>query len=109
MERTGEGQIPRLVLANAQHVRGLPGEKTDPKDGKRLAGTDASRTNPAELRSTAGNFGASGFDPVSEQAVVGRQANGIEFRKYWRMRISNWVRSYRTYLACLDKRCYRRW
>ena len=32
-----EGQIPRLVLANAQHVRALPGEKTDRKDGKRLA------------------------------------------------------------------------
>ena len=32
-----EGQIPRLVLANAQHVRALPGEKTDCKDGKRLA------------------------------------------------------------------------
>ena len=32
-----EGQIPSLVLANAQHVRALPGEKTDRKDGKRLA------------------------------------------------------------------------
>src|SRR6267142_4023153 len=32
-----EGQIPNLILANAQHVRGLPGEKTDRKDGKRLA------------------------------------------------------------------------
>src|SRR5262245_11421993 len=32
-----EGQIPRLILANAQHVRALPGEKTDRKDGKRLA------------------------------------------------------------------------
>ena len=28
-----EGQIPRLVLANAQHVRALPGEKTDRTDG----------------------------------------------------------------------------
>ena len=32
-----EGQTPRLILANAQHVRALPGEKTDRKDGKRLA------------------------------------------------------------------------
>src|SRR5438132_7852757 len=32
-----EGQIPKLILANAQHVRALPGEKTDRKDGKRLA------------------------------------------------------------------------
>ena len=31
-----EGQIP-LILANAKHVRALPGEKTDNKDGKRLA------------------------------------------------------------------------
>jgi len=31
-----EGQI-RLILANAKHVRALPGEKTDSKDGKRLA------------------------------------------------------------------------
>lgn len=27
----------KLILANAQHVRALPGEKTDQKDGKRLA------------------------------------------------------------------------
>jgi len=27
----------RLILANAKHVRALPGEKTDDKDGKRLA------------------------------------------------------------------------
>ncbi len=32
-----EGQIAKLILANAQHVRALPGEKTDRKDGKRLA------------------------------------------------------------------------
>src|SRR5438093_9588529 len=32
-----EGQIPKLILANAQHVRALPAEKTDRKDGKRLA------------------------------------------------------------------------
>jgi transposase len=31
-----EGQI-ELILANAKHVRALPGEKTDHKDGKRLA------------------------------------------------------------------------
>jgi hypothetical protein len=31
-----EGQIG-LILANAKHVRALPGEKTDNKDGKRLA------------------------------------------------------------------------
>jgi len=31
-----EGQV-KLILANAQHVRALPGEKTDNKDGKRLA------------------------------------------------------------------------
>ena len=31
-----EGEI-RLILANAKHVRALPGEKTDNKDGKRLA------------------------------------------------------------------------
>ncbi|PYR86658.1 MAG: hypothetical protein DMG19_12490 [Acidobacteria bacterium] len=30
-----EGQIAKLILANAQHVRALPGEKTDRKDGKR--------------------------------------------------------------------------
>src|SRR2546422_4448966 len=32
-----DGQIAKLILANAQHVRALPGEKTDRKDGKRLA------------------------------------------------------------------------
>lgn len=31
-----EGEA-RLILANAKHVRALPGEKTDNKDGKRLA------------------------------------------------------------------------
>lgn len=31
-----EGATP-LILANAKHVRALPGEKTDNKDGKRLA------------------------------------------------------------------------
>jgi len=31
-----EGKI-KLVLANAKHVRSLPGEKTDNKDGKRIA------------------------------------------------------------------------
>lgn len=31
-----EGQV-KLILANAKHVRALPGEKTDPKDGQRLA------------------------------------------------------------------------
>ncbi len=31
-----EEELP-LILANAKHVRALPGEKTDPKDGKRLA------------------------------------------------------------------------
>jgi transposase len=31
-----EGQIG-LILANAKHVRSLPGEKTDNKDGKRIA------------------------------------------------------------------------
>jgi transposase len=31
-----EGEIP-LILANAKHVRALPGEKTDNKDGRRLA------------------------------------------------------------------------
>jgi transposase len=31
-----EGEI-RLILANAKHVRALPGEKTDNKDGRRLA------------------------------------------------------------------------
>lgn len=31
-----EGDV-RLILANAKHVRALPGEKTDNKDGKRLA------------------------------------------------------------------------
>src|SRR5438034_4959642 len=31
-----EGHV-RLILANAKHVRSLPGEKTDNKDGRRLA------------------------------------------------------------------------
>jgi len=31
-----EGEVP-LILANAKHVRALPGEKSDHKDGKRLA------------------------------------------------------------------------
>jgi len=31
-----DGQV-KLILANAHHVRALPGEKTDNKDGKRLA------------------------------------------------------------------------
>jgi transposase len=31
-----EGRL-KLILANAKHVRALPGEKTDSKDGKRLA------------------------------------------------------------------------
>ena len=31
-----QGQI-KLILANAKHVRSLPGEKTDNKDGRRLA------------------------------------------------------------------------
>ena len=31
-----EGRL-ELILANAKHVRALPGEKTDCKDGKRLA------------------------------------------------------------------------
>ena len=31
-----EGQV-KLILANAKHVRALPGEKTDPGDGRRLA------------------------------------------------------------------------
>jgi transposase len=31
-----DGEV-RLILANAKHVRALPGEKTDNKDGKRLA------------------------------------------------------------------------
>src|SRR5678815_4834240 len=31
-----EGYV-KLILANARHVRALPGEKTDQKDGKRLA------------------------------------------------------------------------
>src|SRR5438094_10858 len=31
-----EAEIP-LILANAKHVRSLPGEKTDRKDGRRLA------------------------------------------------------------------------
>lgn len=32
-----EGRKFRLILANAKHVRALPGEKTDRKDGRRLA------------------------------------------------------------------------
>src|SRR6476469_798830 len=32
-----EGRKYKLILANAQHVRALPGEKTDRKDGRRLA------------------------------------------------------------------------
>jgi len=32
-----EGRQFKLILANAKHVRALPGEKTDRKDGKRLA------------------------------------------------------------------------
>src|SRR2546427_10901652 len=32
-----EGRRMKLILANAKHVRALPGEKTDRKDGKRLA------------------------------------------------------------------------
>src|SRR6266566_4772453 len=31
-----EGRGFKLILVNAKHVRALPGEKTDPKDGKRL-------------------------------------------------------------------------
>jgi transposase len=32
-----QGRGFKLILANAKHVRALPGEKTDRKDGKRLA------------------------------------------------------------------------
>src|SRR4029077_1420002 len=52
---------------------GIAGRKNRSKGRKAIGGADASRTNPAELRSSASDPGASGFDPVSEQAVVGRQ------------------------------------
>jgi len=32
-----EGRKFKLILANAQHVRAIPGEKTDRKDGRRIA------------------------------------------------------------------------
>src|SRR5437773_1549463 len=99
-----EGQIPKLILANAQHVRALPGEKTDRKDGKRLAElTRYGQVRPSyvpprailELRDLT-DTGAS----CCRRAAV----NGTGFRKYWKMPISNSVRSCRMCSGCLDKR-----
>ena len=88
-----EGQIPRLVLANAQHVRALPGEKTDRKDGKRLAElTRHGQIRPSyvpprailELRDLT-RYRSSCYRPEA--------ANGIEFRRYWKTPTSSGVGS----------------
>ena len=104
-----EGQIPRLVLANAQHVRALPGEKTDCKDGKRLAElTRHGQIRPSyvpprailELRDLT-RYRSSCYRPEA--------ANGIEFRRCWKTPISREVRFYPICLAYPGKGCCKRW
>ena len=53
-----EGRQLKLILANAKHVRALPGEKTDPKDGKRLAElTRHGQIRPTFQREQSWSFG----------------------------------------------------
>src|SRR5438045_3498059 len=72
MERAG-GSDPEINFGQCATREGIAGGENRSKGRKAIGGVDASRTNPAELRSSASNPGASGFDTVSEQALVGRQ------------------------------------
>ena len=47
-----------LVLANAQHIRNVPGQKTDVNDAMWIADSTGSRACPIELRPTGENSGA---------------------------------------------------
>ncbi len=80
----------RVILANAKHVRALPGEKTDDKDGKRLASYLRHGLIPAsfvpardirELRDLRG-IGRSCWE-------MGRRSE-TGYKRCWKMPTSSW-------------------
>jgi transposase len=79
-----------LVLVNAQHIKNVPGRKTDQKDSEWIAELlqhgllQASFVPPREIRSTSRVCG-----PKSDRPW---QVSRIESRRYWRTPISNWAR-----------------
>ena len=57
-----------IVVANAQHVKKVPGRKTDVKDAEMDCGLGLSRTAPPEFCSTQTHPRTARFDSLSAQA-----------------------------------------
>ena len=56
-----------VVLANAHHVKAVPGRKTDVKDCEWLADLLAHGLIPSELHSSSADSGAARADAASEE------------------------------------------
>ena len=96
-----------LILVNAQHLKAVPGRKTDVKDSEWVA--DPARAmgccDPASSRRRP-----SGCCAISP-AIASRSSNCVPRRsigstKYWRRPTSNWEPWPATWWASADARCY---
>ena len=65
-----EGQFT-LVLANAQHVKNVPGRKTDTKDSEWLAEFTSAWAAGGKLRSATLDSGFAGFDAHASGSDAG--------------------------------------
>jgi hypothetical protein len=61
-----------LVLANAAHIKNVPGRKTDVKDADWVSRFVGARLNPAQLRARSSNAGDAYF-PAHAQAIRARE------------------------------------
>ncbi len=98
----------KLVLANAEHVRNVPGRKTDVKDAARLSDLLAdglvrgSFVPPAEIQELRD------LTRTRRQLVRQRVEHVQRIRRRWRMPTSSSVRSSATSLASVAGRCCKR-
>src|SRR5215467_12622024 len=65
-----------IILVNAQHMKAVPGRKTDVKDSEWLADLTRAWVAASELYSAQANTGIAGTDPLPQDAGAGTQSRG---------------------------------
>jgi hypothetical protein len=65
-----------IILVNAQHMKAVPGRKTDVKDSEWLADLALAWLAAGELYSAEADPGTAGTDPLPQDAGAGTQSRG---------------------------------
>ena len=85
-----ENNFEEVLLVNAQHIKSVPGRKTDVKDAEWIADLLRHGLLKASFIPLLGSANCGSRPVIAAPSCRKKRLWSIVFKKYWRARISNW-------------------